>query len=185
MDPDQPIGQVLPEEAWPDPAVMPRALQRIALKMGLLILGFARAEQLLGSRPETYGGAAAFARAGSLLGRFEAQAAEERGLSEMVLVQRLCGTLAVLDRFRELLVFGVRGVSSADLGQPALLNWVGQHAPDAERQASWVAPGENSAIEAPEAMRAGQVQEWELDTAMLHLGIALRDLDQMGIGRPI
>ena len=43
----------------------------------------------------------------------------------MVVAQRLCGALAVLDRFRELLVFGVRGVSSADLGQPALLNWVG------------------------------------------------------------
>ena len=186
MDHDEPTGKnFLSEEAWPDPALMPVALQRIALKMGLLLLGFAHAEQLLGSRPETYGGAAAFARAGSLLGRFEAPAAEERGLAKMVVVQRLGCTLAVLDRFRELLVFGVRGVSSADLDQPALLNWVGRYSPDAERQAGWVAPGEKSAIEAPKAMRAGQVQEWELDTAMLHLGIALRDLDQMGIGRPI
>lgn len=181
MSYDQPPNAIgSPEEAWPETAVVPLALPRIALKVGLLMLNFARAEGMLETRLAPLPGPAA-APPSSSFRRLSAAALGSSGDLEPVVAERICGTLAVLGRFQELLMFGVRGLSASEPGQPARLNWAGRHVPDAERRAGWMIPGQGCALDAGSPMRAGQVLEWELDSAMLHLGLALRDLEKMAV----
>lgn len=161
------------EEAWPQAVVVPQALPRVALKVGLLVLNFARAQAMLETRLAPSPGSSA--------GRICTAAPGSSADSETLAVQRVRGAIAVLQRFRNLLIFGACGVSASEPGQSARLNWAGAYLPDAERQAGWLAPGEGPGGEGDGAMRAGQIEEWELDTAMLHLGLALRDLENFAV----
>lgn len=158
------------EAAWPEASTTPLAVPRLALKIGLLTLGLARAEHMLEA-----GGVSALLRAGPGL-----PPPLRAGMqSQAVTLRRLERTLALLGAFRDLLVFGTQGVGEAEEGGAAWLNWAGMHASDARRQVAWIAPAEALSDEIPKAIGTGRVEEREMDTAMLHLGISLRDLQRM------
>lgn len=158
------------EAAWPETSTAPLAVPRVALKIGLLTLGLARANHMLEA-----GGMGQPLRAGPGL----PLPLTESTQSHAVTLRRLQRTLALLGGFRDLLVFGTQGVGDAEAGKTAWLNWAGEHASDAHRQVAWIAPAEAAVNEVPKAVGAGRVEEWEIDTAMLHLGISLRDLQRV------
>jgi hypothetical protein len=139
----------LVEDHWPELARMPAATPRLAMKLGLLILWFADVDQV--------------AR------RLDAEHEDTA----------LRGLLELLVEFRDLVVEGVTGVGLVAWGEPGWLNWCGAHITDDERLAAWLLPGAYRTPPHPRASAAGQVQEAELDSAMLLLGLTKRIIEEL------
>lgn len=145
-------------EGWPDTASAIDPGPRLALKLGLILLwsgSLVRASVAFDSSGRQ--------RSVAERGRLEA-----RGVPPIV---------SLIRDFRTMLSDAGTTVGFADEGVSAWFNWTGRHIPDDERLKAWISPSryEGSAIE--RRFSAGQIQEAELDTAMLLIGLALREYE--------
>jgi hypothetical protein len=142
------------EDNWPDAASMADTKLRLALKLGLILLWSGRlvraaAEFDSPSRPRSVADHA----------RLEA-----RGVPPVV---------SLIGDVRAMLSDPATAIGFVKRGRPGWFNWTGRHIPDDERVLGWISPSsyERPAFERP--FSAGQVQETELDTAMILLSVAL------------
>jgi hypothetical protein len=64
-------------------------------------------------------------------------------------------------------------IAFVGLGSPGWFNWTGRHIPDDERLQAWMAPSFYAPPPSQRPISAGQIQERELDSAVLLIGLML------------
>ena len=142
------------EDNWPDATSMADAEARLALKLGLILLWSGRlvravAEYNSPGRPRSLA---------------DYRRLEARGVPPVVSL--ICDVRAMLSDPATTVAF-------VGLGSPGRFNWTGGHIPDDERLHAWMAPSLYAPPPSQRRFSAGQIQERELDTAMLLTSLML------------
>lgn len=141
------------EDSWPDATSMADAQLRLALKLGLILVWSGRLARAVAEHD----------RPGRPRSLAEHRRLKARGAPPIV---------ALIGDVRAMLSDPATSIAFVGLGSPGWFNWTGEHIPDDERLQAWMAPSHY----APPSQRrfsAGQIQERELDSAMLLIGLML------------
>lgn len=146
---------------WPDAAWITDAEQRLALKLGLTLLWSGKLLRV----------AAAFDSTGHPRSVAEHERLRVRGVPPVV---------SLIRDFRAMLSDPATTIGFVGRGPRGWFNWTGRHIPDAERVHAWMSPSfyEEPALE--RRFSAGQIQEAELDTTMLLIGLILWEYEVGG-----
>jgi hypothetical protein len=144
------------EDNWPETATMADTELRLAVKLGLFLLWSGRLVCV----------AAEFDNPVRPRSPKEISWLEVRGVSPAV---------SLIREFRDMLADAATTVGSVAPGSAGWFNWIGPHIPDAERVDGWMSPSAYEKPSLPRRLSAGQIQEAELDNAMLLVGLALRE----------
>ena len=141
------------EEHWPDAGSMVDTAPRLAMKLGLILLWSGRLIRTVAA--------------------FDSPTRSRPADQARLKARGIPPVVALIADFRAMLTDPATTVGFVQRGAPGWYNWTGRHVPDDERVEAWMTPALYERPARPWAYSAGQIQERELETAMLLIGIVL------------